>query len=273
MTSQEMWERLAADAAGEIVAAWGRCDVAVVLGSGWSDAADVLGDPADRTMRVSDLAGFSEPAVSGHGGTVRAVGTEHGQVLVFLGRTHYYEKRDAFACAHAVRVAVASGCHTVVLTNAAGRINPAYAIGQPVLITDHLNLTFAGAFNAPPAYDTTYVYDSGLLEAILTDAPDLRTGVYAQFLGPQYESAAEISMARVAGADLAGMSTAIEATVARGLGARVVGISLVTNAATGTSESRLDHGDVLRVGTRAAREVLEIVRRNLPTLADRVPVG
>jgi purine-nucleoside phosphorylase len=235
-------------------------DIAVVLGSGWAPAAAALG-AAEAEVPLTELGGFPEPAVAGHVAAVRSVRIGTAHVLVFLGRVHLYEGHSPAAVVHGVRTAIAAGCRTVVLTNAAGGIRAGLRPGQPVLISDQLNLTGssplaglpAGAAPGRPLFaDMTSVYSHRLRAAARAMHPDLAEGVYAALLGPQYETPAEIRMLAAAGADLVGMSTALEAIAARHLGAEVLGISLVTNVAAGLSEQKLDHQDVLAAGRDAA---------------------
>ena len=226
-------------------------DVAVVLGSGWVPAADVLGSP-DTDFAVTDLPGFAPPAVAGHSGRVRSVTVAGRRVLVFLGRTHLYEGRGVAAVAHAVRVATAAGCGTVILTNAAGGLRPGMAIGDAVLLSDHLNLTARSPLVGARFVDLTDLY-SPRLRALVRDAdPSVSEGVYAALPGPHFETPAEIRMLRALGADLVGMSTALEAIAARAEGAEVLAISLVTNLAAGLTGASLDHEEVLAAGRDAA---------------------
>ncbi|OIV38578.1 purine-nucleoside phosphorylase [Mangrovactinospora gilvigrisea] len=250
--------RLAGDAAAH--------DVALVLGSGWAPAADALGAP-DHEFPVTDLPGFSAPAVAGHAGKVRSIALPGGRrALAFLGRTHYYEERGADAVAHAVRTAAAAGCKTIVLTNSSGGLQPHYRVGQPVLISDHINLTGASPLHGPAFVDLTDVYTPRLRELCKQIDPSLEEGVYVQFRGPQYETPAEIGMVRAMGGDLVGMSTALEAIAAREAGAEVLGISLVTNAAAGMSGHPLDHEEVLAAGRDGARAMGELLARVLERL-------
>jgi purine-nucleoside phosphorylase len=237
-----------------------RHDIAVVLGSGWAPAADALG-PAVAEVPLTELGGFPEPAVAGHVAAVRSVRVGDRQALVFLGRVHLYEGHSPASVVHGVRTAVAAGCSTVVLTNAAGGIRADLRPGQPVLISDQLNLTGrsplaalppGGAGGRPPFTDLSEVYSARLRAAALAAEPSLTEGVYAALTGPQYETPAEIRMLRTMGADLVGMSTVLEAIAARHLGAEVLGLSLVTNVAAGLSEQKLDHQDVLAAGRDAA---------------------
>jgi purine-nucleoside phosphorylase len=237
-----------------------RFDVAVVLGSGWLAAADAIG-VAEREVPIADLGGFRQPSVKGHTPSVRYIKKGHLHVLLYLGRIHLYEGHDPQAVVHGVRTAIAAGCRTVVLTNAAGGINAGYAVGQPVLISDHLNLTGRSPLWGPlpprvPSRftDLTNVYSPRLRAQARELDPSLAEGVYAGLPGPHFETPAEIRMLRGAGADLVGMSTVLEAIAARHLGAEVFGISMVSNPAAGLSDGPIDHQDVLAAtGTSAAR--------------------
>jgi purine-nucleoside phosphorylase len=237
-----------------------RHEIAVVLGSGWAPAADALGTVVAE-VPLSELGGFPEPAVAGHVPAARSVSLAGTPVLVFLGRVHLYEGHSPAAVVHGVRTAIAAGCSTVVLTNAAGGIRAGLRPGQPVLISDHLNLTGSSPLaglpldsqpDRPLFADMSEVYSQRLRALVRASEPALTEGVYAALLGPQYETPAEIRMLRAMGADLVGMSTALEAIAARHLGAEVLGISLVTNVAAGLSEQKLDHQDVLSAGRGAA---------------------
>ena len=235
-------------------------DAVVVLGSGWLTAADAIGAPA-ADIRVADLGGFEQPTVKGHTPSVRYIKKGQLRILLYLGRIHLFEGHPPHAVVHGVRTAIAAGCRTVVLTNAAGGINPGYGVGQPVLVSDHINLTgrspLAGALpeTVPTRFtDLSETYSRRLRDLAKQLDPTLAEGVYAGLPGPHYETPAEIRMLRTAGADLVGMSTVLEAIAARHLGAEVLGISLVSNPAAGLSAEPLDHQDVLAtVGTSAAR--------------------
>ncbi len=231
-----------------------RHDVAVVLGSGWTPAADVLGAP-EVEVPVTELPGFLPPAVAGHAGRVRSVQVGGQRVLVLLGRTHLYEGRGTDAVVHGVRVAAAAGCRTVVLTNAAGGVREGLQVGQPVLVRDHLNLTARSPLVGPRFVDLVDLYSARLRAKVREVAPDLEEGVYAALPGPHYETPAEVRMLRGLGADLVGMSTALEAIAARAEGLDVLGISLVTNLAAGMTGGKLDHAEVLAAGAASAERV------------------
>ena len=231
-----------------------RHDVAVVLGSGWTPAADVLGVP-EVEVAVTDLPGFLPPAVAGHAGRARSVQVGGQRVLVLLGRTHLYEGRGTDAVVHGVRVAAAAGCRTVVLTNAAGGVREGLRVGQPVLVSDHLNLTAQSPLVGARFVDLVDLYSARLRAKVREVAPDLEEGVYAALPGPHYETPAEVRMLRGLGADLVGMSTALEAIAARAEGVEVLGISLVTNLAAGMTGEKLDHAEVLAAGAVRAERV------------------
>jgi purine-nucleoside phosphorylase len=243
---------LAALAAEELTTALGGPhDVAVVMGSGWAPAADAFG-AAGGSIAIGELPGFAAPTAVGHGGEVRSVRVGDRGVLLFLGRTHYYEGRGVDPVVHGVRTAAAAGVKTVVLTNAAGGLAPEHRVGQAVVISDHLNLTARSPLVGANFVDLTDLYSARLRALAHELDPGLTEGVYAALPGPHYETPAEIRMLRTLGADLVGMSTALEAIAARAAGLEVFGLSMVTNAAAGITGEKLDHQEVLAAGKAAA---------------------
>ena len=259
---------VAAASADRLTALAGPHDAAVVLGSGWTPAADAIG-AADTEIPLAELGGFPPSTVPGHAPTVRSVAAGPVRVLVFLGRVHLYEGLSPAAVVHGVRTAVAAGCRTVVLTNAAGGIRSGLSAGEPVLISDHLNLTGKSPLAGPPPpggrfVDLTDLY-SPRLRALAREAdPSLTEGVYAMMPGPHYETPAEITMLGRLGADLVGMSTGLEAIAARHLGAEVLGISLVTNLAAGLAGQSLSHAEVVEVGRASASRMGSLLAGILP---------
>lgn len=263
---------LVAQAAEAIAARTGveRHDVLVVLGSGWTPAADRFGTTTAE-VPVSELPGFPPVGVVGHAGVLRSVEVAGGKrLLALLGRVHAYEGHDLSVVVHAVRSAVRAGCGTVVVTNAAGGLRAGMRVGQPVLISDHLNLTGRSPLTgpAPPAalelprfVDLTEAYSARLRNLAREVDPTLEEGVYAGLGGPQYETPAEIRMLQVLGADLVGMSTVHEVIAARHVGAEVLGLSLVTNLAAGLGADALDHADVLEAGRAAAESMGDLLAR------------
>jgi purine-nucleoside phosphorylase len=243
--------QLAESAAASLTEMAGRHDVAVVMGSGWAEAADALGTP-DWESPVDALPGFAASTVVGHAGKVRSVTVGGNKVLVFLGRTHLYEGRGVASVAHGVRTAVANGVKTVVLTNGCGGLRSDMRAGQPVLISDHLNLQSESPIVGARFVDLTDLYSQRLRELARTVDPTLAEGVYLALRGPHFETPAEIRMFRGWGADLVGMSTALEAIAAREAGAEVMGISLVTNLAAGMTGEPLSHTEVMETGAASA---------------------
>lgn len=242
---------LAAQAADALRSRFGieHIDLALVLGSGWAQAAEGLGEQLDECP-LEELPGFSAPVVAGHGGALRLVRTPHGSLAAILtGRTHLYEGRGVAPVVHGVRTAAAAGASTLVLTNGCGGIT--HAPGSPVLIADHVNLSGATPLVGPRFIDLTTVYDPALRALARQVDPTLDEGVYCQFHGPAYETPAEVRMARAIGGTLVGMSTALEAVAAREAGLRVLGISLVTNAAAGIVARPLSHAEVVEAGRTA----------------------
>jgi len=244
---------LAREAAAAIAARTGVAehDVAVVLGSGWAPAADTLGAPV-ATVPMAELPGFTPPSAEGHGGRVMSLRLGGHRVLVFLGRIHAYEGHDLDHVVHPVRTACAAGAATVVLTNAAGGLRADYAVGQPVLISDHLNLTARSPLVGAQFVDLVDAYSPRLRALAREIDPALAEGVYAGLPGPHYETPAEIRMLRTLGADLVGMSTVHETIAARAAGAEVLAVSLVTNLAAGMTGQPLSHDEVLAAGRQSA---------------------
>ena len=245
-----------ASAAAEVIAQRSGCarhDVALVLGSGWGQTGDLIGQTV-ATIDNSDVPGFAKAAVAGHAGVIRsvAIGDTGRRALVYGTRTHYYEGRGVRSVVHAVRTAAATGCRTIVLTNGCGGLNPAWTPGTPVLIRDHLNLTATSPIEGANFVDLTDLYSPRLRALARAVDPALDEGVYVQFRGPHYETPAEVRMARVLGGDLVGMSTTLEAIAARQCGLEVLGISLVTNLAAGVGDQPLSHDEVLEAGKAAA---------------------
>ncbi len=236
-----------------------RHDLALVLGSGWRPAADGLGE-ATAEVPVAELPGFLAPAVAGHGGTIRSVRVGDKDVLVVLGRTHVYEGHGVARAVHAIRTVAAAGVRAVVLTNAAGCLKEGVRVGQPVLISDHLNLTASSPLVGPEFVDLTDLYSSRLRGVAREIDPTLVEGVYAGLPGPHFETPAEIAMLRVLGADLVGMSTVLEAIAARAAGVEVFGLSLVTNLAAGMTGEPLNHEEVLEAGRVAAGKMGALLR-------------
>ncbi|MEU7634044.1 purine-nucleoside phosphorylase [Nocardia sp. NPDC049220] len=233
--------------------------VAVVLGSGWQDAAAEIGPPR-ASVPMPELPGFATPSAQGHLGMVLSVEVNNSSVLLLMGRQHLYEGYEPAEVVHPVTAAVAAGAEIIVLTNAAGGIRAGLQVGEPVLISDHLNLTGRTPLTGATFVDLVDAWDPGLRALAREVDSSLTEGVYASLTGPQYETSAEVRMLRTMGADLVGMSTVLEAIACRALGAKVLGISLVTNLAAGVTGAHLSHAEVLAEGNAAAPRLGKLLR-------------
>jgi purine-nucleoside phosphorylase len=240
-------------------------DVALVMGSGWLPAVDALGD-ATAELSTTDLPGFAAPAVAGHAGKIRSVRAGSKNLLVFLGRTHFYEGLGVRSVVHGMRTASAAGCRVVVLTNGCGGLDERWQPGTPVLISDHINLTGTSPIEGANFVDLTDLYSARLRALCHEVDSSLDEGVYVQFPGPHYETPAEIRMVRTIGGDLVGMSTVLEAIAAREAGMEVLGISLVTNLAAGITGQPLNHAEVLEAGRAAATRMGELLGAIVPKI-------
>jgi purine-nucleoside phosphorylase len=240
-----------------------RHDIALVLGSGWLPAVDALGE-ATAEIDTTDLPGFHAAGVAGHSGRIRSIRSGDRRLLVFLSRTHFYEGKGVAAVVHPIRTAAAAGCRAIVLTNGCGGLKETWTPGQPVLISDHINLTATSPLVGATFVDLTDLYSPRLRAMCREIDPTLDEGVYVQFPGPHYETPAEVRMAGVLGGHLVGMSTTLEAIAAREAGMEILGISLVTNLAAGISDAPLDHAEVLEAGRSAATRMGELLTRIVP---------
>jgi purine-nucleoside phosphorylase len=244
--------------------------VALVLGSGLGHFADRLS--GREVLPVATIPHYPRATVTGHHGNIVAGTLRKIPLLILQGRIHYYETGDLAASLFPVRVLHALGIRTLILTNAAGAVNPAFVAGDLMLITDHINLTFeplpAPGRSSP---HRTELYEETLRNAFLETAARcrirLRTGVYCGLKGPSYETAAEIGMIRKIGGDAVGMSTVNEASLARDLGMRVAGISCITNLATGLQGEKLTHEDVTIVARRVRTRFSRLLSEAIPLLA------
>ncbi|GAB3132554.1 purine-nucleoside phosphorylase [Marisediminicola antarctica] len=229
----------------------GHHDIALTLGSGWAKAADLIGETV-ATIPATEVTGFSRPALEGHVGSLRSILLPGGKRALVIGaRTHYYEGHGVRRVVHSVRTAAATGAKVMILTNGAGGIKPHWTPGTPVLISDHINLTFDSPLEGATFVDLTDLYSSRLRAIAKGIDPTLDEGVYTQFRGPHYETPAEVQMAKAIGGHIVGMSTALEAIAARQAGMEVLGMSLITNLAAGIQTSPLSHAEVLEAGRDA----------------------
>ena len=256
LSNQASWS-LAETAAQEIIrrSENRHFDIALTLGSGWAKSVALLGETR-HAIPAEQIEGFSPSAVAGHTGQFLVIELPDGKRALVIGaRTHLYDGKGSQAVAHAVRTAAVCGAKVMILTNGAGGIRETWAPGQPVLISDHINLTAHSPLEGATFVDLTDLYSKRLRDLARTVDPSLDEGVYVQFRGPHYETPAEVQMARAMGGDIVGMSTALEAIAAREAGMEVLGLSLITNLAAGISPHPLSHQEVIDAG-RAAEPVI-----------------
>lgn len=244
---------VARDAAAQIAEKTGveHHDIALTLGSGWAKAADIIGETTS-TIPATDIVGFSKPALEGHIGSLRSVLLPSGKRALVIGaRTHYYENHGVRRVVHSVRTAAATGAKIMILTNGAGGIRESWKPGTPVLISDHINLTADSPLEGATFVDLTDLYSFRIRNLAREIDPSLDEGVYCQFRGPNYETPAEVQMAKSFGGHIVGMSTALEAIAARQAGMEVFGMSLITNMAAGIQKTPLSHEEVIDAGKTA----------------------
>jgi purine-nucleoside phosphorylase len=256
-----------------------RPKIGLVLGSGLGAFADDLSD----TVRIpyTKIPGFPHSTAIGHAGQLVVGKSGNVSVAVMQGRVHLYEGYSAAEVAFPTRVLGRMGIRALILTNAAGGINPAYGQGALVMLRDHINLQGQNPLTGPndehfgPRFpDMTYTYSKRFREIALDEAKKHsiapHEGVYAALAGPSYETPAEIRYLRTIGADLVGMSTAPEAIAARHMGIELLAISCVTNMAAGILDKPLDHEEVLEVGRRVMGHFIALLRAVLPRIAAEV---
>jgi purine-nucleoside phosphorylase len=253
--------------------------IALVLGSGLGGFADELEDTA--RIPYSEIPGFPQSTAIGHAGQLVIGQVADITVAAMQGRVHLYEGYSAQQVALPVRTFARMGVKAIVLTNAAGGINPEYGRGALVVIRDHINLQgqnpLAGANDnrfGPRFPDLTDAYCVAFRQFALAEKDklggDLYEGVYAAMLGPSYETPAEISFLRTIGADLVGMSTVSEVIAARHMGLKVLAISCVTNMAAGLSGQKINHQEVLETGERVRGKFLALLRAVLPRIEQHI---
>jgi purine-nucleoside phosphorylase len=241
--------------------------LAVVLGSGFHHALTAL--RVDKKIAGAKIPGFPRPSVSGHAGDIYFGRFGRTPVIVLSGRAHFYEGHSLARVTFAVRALAALGVRDLLLTNAAGGINPAFRPGDFMAFTDHINLMDANPLRGPAFpglgrfVDLTDTYDARLhrllLAAARTAGVKPRRGVYLAVSGPSYETPAEIRAFARLGADAVGMSTVPEAIVARQCGLRVAALSCITNLAAGLSPRKLSHADVLATAGRVQKSGARLI--------------
>ena len=244
-------------------------EIGIVLGSGLGDFADAIEDKIE--IPYTEIPGFPVSTVKGHDGKLIFGKINSKEVCVMKGRIHYYEGYDIKEVVYPIEVLAGLGIKTLILTNAAGGVNTDFEPADLMIINDHINIMGKNPLIGPndedlgPRFpDMTDLYNKDLIEVAEKSAKklgiDIKEGVYMYFTGPSYETADEVRMARILGADAVGMSTVPEAIIARHRGLKILGISTITNMSTGILDTPLDHTEVVEVGQEVAGKFKELLK-------------
>jgi purine-nucleoside phosphorylase len=244
--------------------------IAIIMGSGLSAVDEILMGPT--RIHYLSIPHFPVPKVAGHRGQVVFGKVNNLSVVVFEGRVHYYEGSTMGEVSFCTRVIGRLGAHTLILTNASGAINASFGRGHLMIITDHINMIGANPLSGPnedrwgPRFvDQTEVYDAELRKQLKAAGEycgiHVCEGVYAAMSGPTYETPAEIRYLRTIGVDAVGMSTVPEAIVARHMGMKVGGLSMLANVAAGISGKAIDHGEVLATASQMNADLGMLLQR------------
>jgi purine-nucleoside phosphorylase len=259
--------KTAADYIGEKIGL--RPSIGLILGSGLGEMAEQVEDKT--IVNYCDIPGFPVSTVEGHAGRLVAGKLMGKQLVVMQGRFHYYEGYSMQEVTFPIRVMKLLGVDTLIITNAAGGVNKEFNPGDLMIITDHINLLGANPLRGrnvdemgPRFPDMTEVYDKGLISIAQRCAAvsgiSIKTGVYCAMMGPSYETPAEIRMIGIMGGDAVGMSTVPEAIVARHCGMKVLGVSCITNMASGLLNQPLKHQEVIEVGRLSRHSFANLIK-------------
>lgn len=241
------------------------CTCGLILGSGWGDV--LAPEAIHARVPYAQLPGYGQSTVAGHHGELLLMTLRGRRVVAFSGRRHYYEGCTLEQLAYPIELLRCLGVRTVLLTNAAGGLNPAFMQGELMVITDHLNLTGVNPLRGPhrPEWgerfpDMTRVYDPALAALLMRLGHGcLRQGTYAFSTGPSYETPAEVRALRLLGGDAVGMSTVPEAILAKACGMRVAALSCITNPAAGLGAEALNHAEVLAESAQAQPRMARLI--------------
>ncbi|MEJ2635982.1 MAG: purine-nucleoside phosphorylase [Calditrichia bacterium] len=250
--------------------------IAVILGSGLGDFADSLEDKIK--IATADIPHYPKSTVEGHRGFL-VFGKLNGlSVMAVQGRTHYYEGHSIPEVAYVVRIMAEIGIKTLLVTNAAGGVNPLFKPGDLMIIDDHINFMFRNPLRGPVIEPETrwtdmyQAYDRKCIQTIeeigLALGIPLRKGVLFASTGPTYETASEVKMAQKMGGDAVSMSTVPEVLIARSRGIKVAGISCITNMATGISKTALSHREVTEIANQVKDKFQKLIREILIKLGN-----
>lgn len=245
-------------------------EIGLILGSGLGDYADEI--KIEQTIEYTDIEGFPVSTVKGHKGRFVFGYVGEVPVVIMQGRVHYYEGYQMSDVVLPTRLMGMLGIKKLILTNAAGTCNPDYKPGDFMMITDHITTGIPSPLIGPNLEelgtrfpDMSQVYNKRLQEIIRNAAKEceikMQEGVYVQFTGPNYETPAEVRLARLWGADAVGMSTACEAMAAHHMGIEVCGISCITNMCAGMTEEQLNHKEVQETADRVAKSFKKLITK------------
>ena len=248
--------------------------IGIILGSGLGGIVEEMEDRI--RIRFEEIPGFPRSTVKGHQGELVCGSLNKVDLLALSGRVHYYEGYTMAQVTIPIKVMIGLGLETIIITNAAGAVNPEFVPGDIAAISDHINFMGDNPLKGAADFvDLTQVYSIRLRNLAARAADDLginlRSGVYTAFSGPCYETPAEIRAVRVWGGDLVGMSTVPEAIVARSLGVEVLGLSLVTNMAAGVTGQPLSHAEVIETSTRAGNKFRALIKAVIADLGKQGP--
>lgn len=248
-------------------------DTALVLGSGLGHLADDLEDKL--VIEYSQIPGFPRSTVAGHASRLIAGKLENIPLIVFQGRFHSYEGYSLEQIAFPFRFLARLGCRNLILTNAAGGINRSFQPGDLMMLTDHINFTFHNPLTGSAFNDMSRAYDPGLGNIIIKAAEnvglDLKKGIYGWTGGPSFETASEIKMMRILGADAVGMSTVPEAITAVDAGLKVAAVSCISNMACGILDQPITMDEVIETGREAGVRFSQLIRETIKLLHEESP--
>ncbi len=243
--------------------------IGIILGSGLGTFAENFSQK--NILNTSEIPNYPKSNVEGHGGKIIFGKIKNIPILAFQGRVHYYESGILENVLFPIYFAKEIGIKTLIITNASGGINNFFSPGDLMLINDHINLTFLNPIqNLEKKNFQKKSYDENLKKIAETSAIKLKIklqkGTYIGVTGPSYETASEIQMFKKIGADAVGMSTVNEVILAVNLGIKVLGISCITNLATGISSKKLSHKEVTETGNKVKHQFEKLITKIIETI-------
>jgi purine-nucleoside phosphorylase len=245
--------------------------IGIILGSGLGNVADIVCEKNKTVIPFSMIPHFPKPTVVGHQGNLILAECQHKPVAIMQGRFHLYEGHPAETVIFPIQVLAKLGVNILILTNAAGGLNPKNPVGSFVIIKDQINFMFRRTRpNKTSELEQTQIYDSTLIQQAIEIAKKekmkLATGIYIGALGPSYETPAEVQMFQSMGGDMIGMSTVLESITATQLGMKVLGISCITNLTAGIGTHKLDHQEVIDISRKTSYNLAQLLKQMIPAI-------